>query len=426
MVSISVEFYLGLTYRKKGDGGGEVVGAGVAQGQRQDRLLQHQRHPAVERKFAGAAGDPTFADTGRAGRLGGVLRGLRLTNRPERNHGSDSLGVPLDRAPAGVSGGPSLAPPVGRSVAAAARRRGRSLGSSPTSSSPGAAVPNWAARMHPDRVSFAVEVEGEASVPATIVSPPPDPDLWDAAFGSETPVATYQFDDYADRPLVTFPVRRILDYVRNRYVAIATRSPSELPTHEKLARGISEGDEGFGELLDAISQPSTHGGFTPPDEATLSRNLAAAIATVRDRARERRAAHAGVAIGPGDGEALVVGANGSGAPEAFDQARLFHYRPAAVEPVSLPASESAARETFEETVDFHQMLSALGDYPALLRRLGLVFDLELPVGDLPLTNGGPPRRLRSSPPGRRANRPLTPANSAHGRCMSTRMVLRRC
>ena len=329
---------------------------------------------------------------------------------------------------AGVSGGAN--PRARLSVFVSPRLRadeGEALGSFPDFVNPGDAVPNWAARMHPDRVSFAVEVEGEASVPATIVSPPPDPDLWDAAFGSETPVATYQFDDYADRPLVTFPVRRILDYVRNRYVAIATRSPSELPTHEKLARGISEGDEGFGELLDAISQPSTHGGFTPPDEATLSRNLAAAIATVRDRARERRAAHAGIAIGPGDGEALVVGANGSGAPEAFDQARLFHYRPAAVEPVSLPASESAARETFEETVDFHQMLSALGGLSGAVApaRSGL---RSRAAGRRPAADGRWPAAQAAgrSPPGRRASRPPTPASSARGRSMSTRKVRRHC
>ena len=41
--------------------------------------------------------------------------------------------------------------------------------------------------------------------------------------------------------------------------------------------------------------------------------------------------------------------------------------------------EMDSPESFREKVDFHQMLSALGDHPSLLRRLGLVFDLSVPA-----------------------------------------------
>jgi hypothetical protein len=63
---------------------------------------------------------------------------------------------------------------------------------------------------------------------------------------------------------------------------------------------------------------------------------------------------------------------------------LFHYRPSRAEPVELPDG-AAARAHFEEEVDFHQMLSALGDFPQLLRRLGLIFDLRVPADALPQT-----------------------------------------
>ena len=79
---------------------------------------------------------------------------------------------------------------------------------------------------------------------------------------------------------------------------------------------------------------------------------------------------------------------GLGAPgdplDTFYRSMLFHYRPLAAEPVELPDGP-AARARFEEEVDFHQMLSALGDFPRLLRRLGLVFDLEVPADALPRT-----------------------------------------
>ena len=38
------------------------------------------------------------------------------------------------------------------------------------------------------------------------------------------------------------------------------------------------------------------------------------------------------------------------------------------------------------------MLTALADYPALLRRLGLAFDLELPDGALPVSDNEFARR----------------------------------
>lgn len=53
---------------------------------------------------------------------------------------------------------------------------------------------------------------------------------------------------------------------------------------------------------------------------------------------------------------------------------LFHRRPPE-EPVSLPQTPAQARTL----VDFHEALSALGDHPAIMRKLGLVVDLQLPV-----------------------------------------------
>ncbi|MFO7696489.1 MAG: hypothetical protein R6X16_04955, partial [Anaerolineae bacterium] len=77
------------------------------------------------------------------------------------------------------------------------------------------------------------------------------------------------------------------------------------------------------------------------------------------------------------------------------QAQTFHRR-ARLEPVTFPSDVDEARRHFEERVDFHQMLSVLADYPVLLRRLGLVFDLLLPADALPVEPvGAAPGRLRT-------------------------------
>ena len=64
---------------------------------------------------------------------------------------------------------------------------------------------------------------------------------------------------------------------------------------------------------------------------------------------------------------------------------LYHYRPADAKPAAMPDGPEA-KAHFEKEIDFHQMLSALGDYPEILRRLGLVMDFYIPADAIPKTN----------------------------------------
>src|SRR5262249_42272205 len=54
------------------------------------------------------------------------------------------------------------------------------------------------------------------------------------------------------------------------------------------------------------------------------------------------------------------------------------------------ATPAAIRKQF----DFHRIMSALGDHPHLLRRLGLVLDLTLDASSIPPAPQGSPRYLR--------------------------------
>ncbi|MCQ6563984.1 hypothetical protein [Paenibacillus mendelii] len=60
LIGVSVEFYMGLTYRKKGIDSGEVWGQASVTVGVQVAFLSKSVTLTIERKFAGAAGDPTF------------------------------------------------------------------------------------------------------------------------------------------------------------------------------------------------------------------------------------------------------------------------------------------------------------------------------------------------------------------------------
>jgi len=60
IISISIEFYLGFTFRSKGGGGGEVWGQASVKVAVKIAFFSVSVTLTVERRFAGAAGDPTF------------------------------------------------------------------------------------------------------------------------------------------------------------------------------------------------------------------------------------------------------------------------------------------------------------------------------------------------------------------------------
>ena len=60
LISVSLEFYLGFTFRSKGDNGGEVWGQASLKVSIKIAFFSTSVTLTVERRFAGAAGDPTF------------------------------------------------------------------------------------------------------------------------------------------------------------------------------------------------------------------------------------------------------------------------------------------------------------------------------------------------------------------------------
>src|SRR4029077_17666022 len=83
------------------------------------------------------------------------------------------------------------------------------------------------------------------------------------------------------------------------------------------------------------------------------------------------------------------------APGNFYQLMGFHRRPLRA-PAEFPVQQATAFAEITDQMEFHHLLSSLGDHPELMRRLGLVIDLIIQPGFVPVTTDtDPPGRLRA-------------------------------
>ncbi len=187
------------------------------------------------------------------------------------------------------------------------------------------------------------------------------PELWEQLFNQETFVRYYEYPDYSDRGMISYPVREALSAIKTVYQEAAVELA--LPVDSR------EGQEGYGgnrnKLAEMLNGLDVHwnGEAASHWRAVVRRMNRGGRGGLR---RQTRAVL--------DGEGLIVGPRD---PSHFKSAALpfavFHHMPTPKQkdnPVTIDT---------EEVIDFHQALSSLNSYPALLRALGLVFDLELPA-----------------------------------------------
>lgn len=208
----------------------------------------------------------------------------------------------------------------------------------------------WPERLNADPVSFVVELAGQR-IQSTIVSAPPDPSLWASLFGASTPVQSYVSpDDPTGRPVLTYSHAALRSHVRDSFIQTHASSPINVPDRQTFARTA------FAELHASLG--STTGG-------SLSDRIERGLANAR-------------ALATVSGASMTQPFVDTGTQASqFDQLIAFHHRSkdaAAMLPAPVPP-----------TLDFHQILTSLADYPELLRRLGLVIDLEFAEGTFPAT-----------------------------------------
>jgi hypothetical protein len=202
---------------------------------------------------------------------------------------------------------------------------------------------DWPSR----QLTFMAQFGSADAVAATRVGDAPRSDLWKALFDGSAQVghpelvtasAAIGIQDTSDGPAFdSYDTRFLHQWLKDAYVRTATRNAEEFPS------GVDLREVGpFADLLSSLEDDWDH-------------------------AQE------------GEGEGLgALAADPDEVRGAFDALRRFH-APFSKKPAQRP-SEAELR------FDFHEVLTGLSHYPALMRLLGLVHDLEVGhPGDLGTT-----------------------------------------
>lgn len=175
-------------------------------------------------------------------------------------------------------------------------------------------------------------------------------DLWTALFTNTTFVRPYDFSDmfqnFANRPIVSYPMKWINDFLREHYVNAITNAQDELPLADDLMENL--GEIGFpasrfreSDLRDELLADLDVRKAFPKPPTQLSTNPLTRGEQIR---------------------------------KEFLKARIFF------EVLTTPPPDAPAPRAHQEQPDFHDALAFLNSFPALQRLLGLVFDLRVPVG----------------------------------------------
>ena len=189
-------------------------------------------------------------------------------------------------------------------------------------------------------------------------SPRPDPALWRTLF-ADVRVGSGTFQDLSGNTVASFPAAAVAQLVRSTYAAVAESSPTKLPPAtsgplavlhhlgEEMARDRDrEASDHPMAQLPSVPAPGQPGGHPRPLRRPRSGGLADLGSGHRPDHPARRC---GSTIGPG--RPIRVGPD--------------------VEPPPPP----------RPALDFHAFVSALADYPELLRRLGLALDFLIVDGE---------------------------------------------
>jgi len=201
---------------------------------------------------------------------------------------------------------------------------------------------------------FRVEFQGGPAFTATRVTEPGNPALdaaaWQALFDQTTGVKSYAFDDRSNLAVRSYPTRKVFNFLTNAYQAVAVHSPRQKPSLAQLGF-----DQRGGPAIANFNQIALYS----DEQAGLEKRLDTLLADLK-------------AIPADFGQPLTD----------FLQVRLMHQFLSRVDVdgdghrQKLPAQQPTE-------VDFHNAVAAMGQYPKLLRALGLVVDLEVSARSIP-------------------------------------------
>ncbi len=201
---------------------------------------------------------------------------------------------------------------------------------------------------------------------------PPDPDQWHRVFGPEVGVRDHEPRDLSERPVHSFPADEVARDLLGVYSDVGFSSPFGLPPVTR------------GPLADFASSVA----FIGERPEGVHRELAGVMSRERSQVVEGRG---GRYLPRGDRQAL-------GRLGTYGATQRFYDRYQGGTRLRDPAAMGTSEQPRPEPppIDFHGYCAALGDYPQLLRQLGLAVDLV--VDDPGLPRFGRARVLFPEPP----------------------------
>lgn len=202
-----------------------------------------------------------------------------------------------------------------------------------------------------------------SSVPVTV--PALDSNLWKAVFGGATKVTPFTFKDNAARTMWSYPVSRTKAFIDSVYAAVQASGPTTYPSVDP------EGGTTLGKAIVAVTRAN---GL----RTTRARELYNTPRRSPTAANWAAAAHA---------EKSAIGSL-STTEQAIYLAKRFYDRPASSSVKDDQGNLIGRPRPAQPSFDFHQKLAVLADHPFLMRKLGLVIDVDLSVAAIQLTETG--------------------------------------
>lgn len=190
------------------------------------------------------------------------------------------------------------------------------------------------------------------------------PDLWQSIFTPQAFVAPYETASFTNRLIVSYPVRDCLLYLKYLYQTVGG------------ARNANIDDRGLSEVMSPLT-------FRQGAKSTLRDARSNMRVEMWKEQHPSAVAGGGVitqtaninsSIMPPDGIPTTLSMP-TDTNDAITRFALFHHIPPAPNRAPLPSKPA----DFDKLLDFHKALTAICSYPALMRALGLVFDLEVPT-----------------------------------------------
>jgi hypothetical protein len=210
---------------------------------------------------------------------------------------------------------------------------------------------DWPAKVK--ALTFTVEFQGGPTVAASPVTESGNPALdsaaWTALFADSSSVNSYVFDDRSNLAVRSYPTKKVLSFLTGAYQTIAVQFPQQKPELADLGFGDGEGSIALGDIA-----------IYADEQAGLEQRINDTLSALK----------------------AVPSTFGTPAIDLL-QVRLMHRFLSRYEPD--PRGGNAVPQPPQQLpdIDFHKAVAAMGQYPKLMRALGLAIDLEVPVTGVP-------------------------------------------